>query len=440
MKRALLMILISVMFTGFCFPQNLLDIYKKGPVKLIPEKAYGEGNKWETLFNLYYDTIGTHGVFRELEKKIIVAQDGSIFMSHRNRHEIWKFGPDGTLTMKFGAKGGKADQFPYMPYIQPVVDNKYVFTSDVQGRLKFFDLDGNFYKYIKLDYMTGRFLPIGNGMVLMEGNVLWKTKWRRMIQKLNIYTGETTIIHEYFTDRQSQLTIDNVDSLINVKKGNYNFCIPGGFNTVNYSNFVFKPDGQFIKADRSTGEFTLFNSSGKELIKGKMEIDPVKITEADVQENYEMMKRNFITTIEAYRELISPANPMRKNNPDWSPESARRSMNINQKWLDNVDIYRDIKNYYPYFPYFSNIISDDEGNLLVFEYTNTGEKENNFFNVIAYDSNGKKIARTSFICNDYNLSFSDSKFVISRGYVYAVAKLKNATGMPLRLVKLKITN
>jgi len=60
--------------------------------------------------------------------------------------------------------------------------------------------------------------------------------------------------------------------------------------------------------------------------------------------------------------------------------------------------------------------------------------------VIAYDSNGKKIARTSFVCDEYDLSFSDSKLVILKGYVYAVARLKNTAGMPLRLVKLKITN
>ena len=439
MKRMTLLFFVLTLAAGIVSAQKLLDIYKNGPVKLVAEKTFGVKNNWESLFNLYYDTI-TKNVGPETNKKIIVAPDGSVFMSHRNRHEIWKFGPDGNFVKKFGTKGGKADQFPYMPNIQPVVDNKYVFTSDVQGRLKFFDLDGNFYKYIKLDYMTGRFQPIGNGIVLMEGNVLWKTKWRRMIEKLNIYTGETTIIYEYFTDRGIPMNADNVDSLIKEKKEHLNFRLPGDYIPANYASVTLFSNGQFIIADRSTGEFSLLNPAGKELLKAKMEVDPVKITEADAQENYEMMKNSFIRSIESYRELISPDNPMRKHNPDWSPMQAERALKNYQKWLDNVDIYRDIKNYYPYFPYFSNIITDDEGNLLVFEYTNTGENESNFFNVIAYDNNGKKIARTSFVCDEYDLSFSDSKLVISKGYVYAVARLKNTAGMPLRLVKLKITN
>ena len=439
MKRLVLLFLILNVTASLGTAQKLLDIYKNGPVKLVAENTYGDKNNWETLFNLYYDTI-TKNVGNESNKKIVVASDGSVFMSHKNRYEIWKFGPDGNFVKKFGSKGGKPDQFPYMPNIQPVVDNKYVFTSDVQGRLKFFDLDGNFYKYIKLDYMTGGFQPTGHGIVLMEGDVLWKTKWRRMIEKLNIYTGETTIIHEYFTDRGIPMNSANVDSLIKEKKENLNLRIPGDYLSSNYGNVTLLPDGQFIKANRNTGEFTLFNPAGKELLKAKMDVDPVKITEDDVEENYKMMKNRIIRSMEAYRELISPDNQMRKNNPDWSPVGAEKAIRNNQKWLANIDIYRDIKNYYPYFPFFSNIITDDEGNLLVFEYTNTGENVSNFFNMIAYDSNGKKIARTSFVCDEYDLSFSDSKFVISKGYVYAVARLKDITGMPLRLVKFKIIN
>jgi hypothetical protein len=58
--------------------------------------------------------------------------------------------------------------------------------------------------------------------------------------------------------------------------------------------------------------------------------------------------------------------------------------------------------------------------------------------VIALDMNGKRLARTSFVCDDYELTFSSSTFVISKGFVYAVAKLKNTKGMPLRLVKFRM--
>jgi hypothetical protein len=112
----------------------------------------------------------------------------------------------------------------------------------------------------------------------------------------------------------------------------------------------------------------------------------------------------------------------------------------NEKALSMIDKLKNSEGYFPHLPYFSNIIVDDEGNLLVFEFTSRDEKQSNIFNVIAYDNTGKKLARTSFICDDFDLSFSESTFVISKGYVYAVAKLKNFKGMPLRLVKFKISN
>lgn len=439
MKRIVILLVIICLTAGISAAQRLLDIYKKGPVKLVPEMSYGSKNNWESLFNLYYDSI-TPGVGREWEKKIVVAPDGSVFMSHKNRHEIWKWGPDGNIVKKFGSKGGKQDQFPYMPRVQKIVDNKYVFTSDVQGRLKFFDLDGNFYKAINFDYMTGSFQPIGNGIVMMEGNVLWKRGWRRIIQKLDINSGKTTLVHEYFSNYERTMTIDNVDSLIISARKSFNFRIPGGIGSRDYETLNFLPDGRFIKSVRATGEYTLYDTNGKVTAKSTMGIDPVKITEADVMQNYEMMKKTFQRGIDFYKKLLDPNAPSRKNNPDWKPDNAIRMMNINQKWLDNVDIYMDIKNYNPNFPYFSNIIPDDEGNLLVFEFTNITDKKSNSFNVIAFDNNGQKLARTSFICDGYILSFSESTFVISNGYVYAVARLKNTTGMPLRLVKFKITN
>jgi hypothetical protein len=439
MKRMVLLFLILVIPTGFLSAQKLLDIYKNGPVKLVADKTYGAKNNWESLFNLYYDTI-TKNVGPEGNKRIAVAPDGSVFMSHKNRHEIWKFGPDGSFVKKFGSKGSKPGQFVMMPVVYPVAENKYVFTSDNGGRVNFFDLNGNYIKTINLKYMPQAFQPIGNDNILLLGYTGWKTKARHMVVRLNINSGNEEIIYDYFTDYPKQITVDDVDSLISAKKGNFNFHIPGGFTTVNYDDFKFLPGGKFIRSDSKSGEYTVYNSNGKELLKARMEIGQVKITEADVQENYEGMKRALVESIKTNKELIDPNSPMRKHNPDWSPANVERYIKINQKWLDNIDIYRDIKNYYPYFPYFSNIIPDDEGNLLVFEFTSTGQNESNIFNVIAYESNGKKLARTSFICDDYDLSFSDAKFVFSKGYVYAVAKLKNTTGMPLRLVKFKMTN
>jgi hypothetical protein len=440
MRKSILIILISVIFAGFCNSQILLDLYKNGPVRLIPEKDYGVNNDWPSLFNLYYDTLGISEGEREEYKRIVVAPDGSVFMSHKNRHEIWKFGPDGTLVKKFGTKGGKAYQFPYLPSVEPVVDGKYVFTTDANARLKFFDLEGNYYKSITLDYMTGSFQPVGNGDILLEGNVMWKKTdpkyisydWRHIIVNLNLYTGAEKIVYSYFEDGNHKiLNTTDPDSIIIVQavySPGQKFYLP---NYLNFKRpvFTFLKDGKFLLSNRETGLVKVFDKTGKELNNFKLDITPVKITAKDVSENYEMLKQS-----------LNEANESIKSNTT-IPETRKTVMiSQNEKNFENIEDYKNIENYFPYLPVFSNIIVDNEGNLLVFEFTGEDETINNRFNVIAYDNAGKLLARTSFICDDYELNFSESTFVFSNGSVYAVAKLKNIKGMPLRLVKFKMTN
>ena len=454
MKRIVMLFLILVIPTGFLSAQKLLDIYKNGPVKLVADKTYGAKNNWESLFNLYYDTI-TKNVGREEDKKIIVAPDGSVFMSHRNRHEVWKFGPDGNYLKKFGSKGGKQEQFSVMPLIYKVFDDKYLIISGGGGP-KFFDLEGNFFKSVTMDYSISDFQPLNNKEVLYEGNVMWKYdvpdseyftyKWRHIIVKLNIYSGEKKILHEFFEDGDTWWhKSGNIYSSKMVPPPNNKIYLP---NYMIYRRPVFTmfQDGRFMQSNRETGEVKLFNQDGKELSSFKLDIIPVTITEKDALDNYKSKKQSLLKSISNAR-LVRDSIKISKGESGTTPGTVIKAfpnsdeiIKRGEVALTKIESYKDINNYFPNLPYFSNIIVDDEGNLLVFEFTSSEERQSNIFNVVAYDANGQKLARTSFICDDYDLSFSDSKFVISKGYVYAVAKLKNTTGMPLRLVKFKITN
>jgi hypothetical protein len=457
MKRIVLFLLILCVTASLGLAQKLLDIYKNGPVKLVADKTYGANNNWETLFNLYYDTI-TKDVDPESDKRIVIAPDGSVFMSHKNRHEIWKFGSDGNFIKSFGSQGGKPNQFPMLPSIQPVVDGKYVFTTDVNARLKFFDLDGNYFKSITLKYMTRDFQPIGNGHILLGGQAMWKEgepgsryytfKWRHMIINLNIYNGQEKIIYTVFEPGDFKFLDTKIKDSMKME------MIPTSDGKVYLPNymvfkqpvFVILKSGQFLQFDRKTGEVRNINTDGKEIQKFKLEITPMRITEKDILENYESTKQSLLKSI-SHARLVHDSTRISKGERGTTPgtvikvfpnsdEIVRRG----EEALTKIESYKNINTYFPNLPYFSNIIIDDEGNLLVFEFTSKDEKQSNIFNVIAYDNNGQKLARTSFVCDDYELSFSGSTFVISKGYVYAVAKLKNTTGMPLRLVKFKITN
>jgi len=441
MKKAILLLFFSALFLSVTNGQKLTDIYKNGPVKLIPDKTYGSGNNWESLFNLYYDTLKINEREREQYKKIIVAPDGSVFMSHKNRHEIWKFGPDGKFLKRFGSQGGKLSQFQSVPSIQPVIDGKYIFTSDVNGRLKFFDLEGNYFKSISLKYMLGAFQPIDNGELLLEGIVMWdgekpgskfgSYKWRHIIVKLNIYAETEKVVFDIFENPVIKFyKTNNPDSLqfFPISPEADKIYLP---DRLVFSKPVFTilKDGQFLCSDTRTGIVKVLDKNGKQEYNFNLDIKPVAITLKDAGDNYNRMNQDLIKRMEEV-----------KNMTDITQERKNSIIRIYKMDVGNIERYKDLNNYYPYLPYFANIIPDDEGNLLIFEFTKKDEVKSNIFNVIACDKTGKSLARTSFVCDDYDLSFSESTFVISKGFVYAIAKLKNFKGMPLRLVRFKMSN
>ena len=89
-------------------------------------------------------------------------------------------------------------------------------------------------------------------------------------------------------------------------------------------------------------------------------------------------------------------------------------------------------------PVFSTIIKDSDGNILFFEYPK--EENANKFNVWVYEDGGKFVCQSSFVCDEYNLTINPSKMVFSNGYIYGLQLIKKATGIPLRLVRFKVTS
>lgn len=422
--------LIAFFVVQSLFSQTLLETYKTGKINLIEDVAYGSGNDWENIFSGFNDKSMDQQIGHQ--KKIVVAPDGSVFMSHKNLHQIWKFNPEGQLVSKFGEQGGKPHQFPMLPRIQSVVADKYYFTSDVHSRLKFFDFSGNFVKEIELDYMTWNFQPLEGGKILLNGSVLWKEGWREIVALLDFDSGKERIIHSEFRDRlnfSSTVLVDERDSIriIRADSQDNKIYLPG----VPYFKRPAKillPTGEFMIANRETGEVKLFNSTGKLISDFKLDIKPIKINEQDVLDNYQKAKKNITSSIERI-----------KNRKDWSEKMKKEYLEFYQnEELPRIEKYKEIANYYPYLPVFTDIIVDNEGNMLVFEFTRKEEQVDNKFSVIAFNKQGEILAKASLACQNYNLKISASTFMFHNGFIYAVCEEKGADSIPLRLVRFKL--
>ena len=120
--------------------------------------------------------------------------------------------------------------------------------------------------------------------------------------------------------------------------------------------------------------------------------------------------------------------------PRMSPEESRRVMEplIAEMEADLAKISEPLP-----LPYFSTMLQDSDGNLLFFEYPR--EENTNRFNVWVYEGSGRFVCQSSFVCDEYDLEITPSKMVFHNGYIYGLQLLKEATGVPLRLVRFKVT-
>ena len=136
------LIFISFLLIGKLLSAGLIDLYKKGTIKLTNSPGYGKDTDWESMF------------YRK-SKFITGSADGSIFISKTFEHSIYKFGPAGKYLKKFGREGqGPGDL--YYPQNLSILDGKYLVIAEYQGnrQISLFDLQGKYIKKLKTEYLA----------------------------------------------------------------------------------------------------------------------------------------------------------------------------------------------------------------------------------------------------------------------------------------------
>ena len=76
-------LIMTLLFSGIMMSlsaQKLVDIYKKGEVKLIPDTEYAKNNDWNEVFETYYDTI--YNTPMGNRKSLKLLPDGSVIVNH----------------------------------------------------------------------------------------------------------------------------------------------------------------------------------------------------------------------------------------------------------------------------------------------------------------------------------------------------------------------
>ena len=421
-KLIIIFTIVLVAMTGSA--QKLIDLYKKGTVKLIPDKEYAQGNDWNKVFETYNDTL--YGKHMGNRKTITLMPDGSVAVDHPYRNFYSLFSPTGKFVKEFGIKNNKGVPYKKINQIAGIVNNSTFYTGlDNMGNMICFDFNGNYVKTLKLDYMTKQMITLPNNKIAVVGWVIWKEKFREFVSIVNFDNNEEKMVWEHFTDRcepNKQCKLFNYS---------YTFEKQGmmSLNTMPYSTelgmsappMIATTDNKLVVVIPSTGEINLFDLNGNKLGKERVSWANNFIS---VEEQKEIQRK----AIQKYKQMERPmfANWVSPEENELALKTMIKSMEEDlEKITEPIPI-----------PAVSTVIKDSDGNLLFFEYPK--EENTNKFNVWIMQNGGKFVCQSSFVCEEYNLAINPTKMVFYNGMIYGLQKLKDAQGVPLRLARFKL--
>jgi len=408
--------------------QSLLDLYKKGNVKLVPDTEYAVGNDWNTVFETYNDTL--YGKWMGNRKSIKVLPDGSVVVNHAYHNYYSKFSPKGAFVKEFNVIGQSGKSFKKIQAISGIINENTFFTGlDNLGNMLCFDFDGNYKKTLKLDYMSRQEIALPNGKIAVVGWVIWAEKFRDFVAIVDYETNEQKVIWEHYTDRC------NADDHCKLFSYSFKFDKVGmmSLTTMPFtkSTGISSPPQiacvnnhlHLVVAMPSSGQIKVFDLNGQ--LKDTYTINWTK-NYLTVEEQKEIQKK----AIERYQdeEVINSFFGYSKEDMKKAIASMVEDMKAD---LDKITDPLPK-------PTFSTILKDSDDNLLFFEFPE--EENKNIFNVWIYQRDGSFVCKSSLVCDDYNLQINPSKLLFHNGYLYGLQTKKDVDDIPLRLVRFKLVS
>ncbi|MCB2221008.1 MAG: hypothetical protein KQI35_11480 [Bacteroidetes bacterium] len=361
--------------------------------RLVPETNFLPQADWEAIF--FDPTQKDIATKVGIKKRVVIALDESVFINNRYAYNITKVNSQGKVVRTFGKKGSNPGEFINNPDLHGILNNKYVVTSDAQGRINFFDLDGNFIKMITIDFMPLKIFPVGNGKLIIQGHVPYGTKSKNLIAELDFETEKYHQIYYTFQDYDDPkggVRIHTKDGIIST----------GPAFSTNKIYCRVTSSGQIVLGVNDSDQIQVFTNKNGTYKESEftLKTNPIPITKEEKEEYY----RNF-------------------------------KERLNKLEIDTTEADKILREgYFPrYLPNYYNIVLDDANNCLFFIYSNDGQ--DHLFR--AYTIDGKYLGESEFTIEGYDLLSGLGHFYFMNGYVYTLA-LKKGADSPMRILKCKI--
>ncbi|MBN2029625.1 6-bladed beta-propeller [bacterium] len=402
--KKLIFILTLWISTGLSYAGNLVDIYKNGTLRLIADPTFAINTDWDTLFSDYFlvknnNPIGTY-------KDIVISENGDIFISNYSRYNIYKLDRNGNYITQFGQEGRELGDFFNRQSLNCILDNQYLITNENNGRMNFFDLNGNFHRLIEIDYGVDNCIALNDQTIALFGGIIYSgMRMKYGVALKDIETGNEKFISSYMHDLSDLIFAELIT------ESGFTYGVQKPFERIGL--FMVKSlENNIIVGYSNSPEVVIYSPRGEEIDRFNLNINPIPITQKEKDEYYESIEKS-ITRFESLTEQNMSAKVKAiVQSPDFFPE------------------------YMPHYYY--NLMTDSDGNILVFIYTN--EPSIQKFQV--YSPEGEYICETTIDPGIYNIDINSrfKNFVFHHGDLYCLAALKESSGIPLRLMKVNLSS
>ena len=426
--------LLFFFFEGYS--QNLVEIYKNGAVKLVPETNYAQDNNWNQVFRSYYDKM--YDTYIGKRKYVTVLSDGSVVVSHSYKDYYTLFDKDGNFVREFSISTGKNKKLQ-KPIVGALNDKILYTKSDNMGKIHFVDLQGNVKKIVTIKYSVYDILPLPGDRLLVTGFVVGK-KCRDIVSIVDYNTGDQKVIYSHWwEDGRYSTSSEGEDVPFFYRKKLENgseFMIgyhpsdavmPVGLRQSSIRVRIAVVKQKIVVAAPSVNQIITYDLNGAEL--SRMNI-PFGKKEVSVEEQKEILRKQI-------EDLKKNTDPTSIPNVSMNVESEEYKKVIMPELVKKMEKDMALITEPVTLPVFTTVIKDSEDNLLFFEIPET--KGGNKFNVWVYQDGGNFVCQSSFVCDDYDLVINADRMAFLNGYLYSVQDKKGAKGIPMRLVKFRLT-
>jgi hypothetical protein len=131
MKKLLLLLIVGTLVMPLN-AQKLIDIYKRGTVKLVPDMNYAQGNNWSEIFKGFNDK--SYG----FQESLIIASDGSFIVNHSHLKYYSRFSSNGKFLKRINIVDDKGSMIGNSRPIAGSINNTFFTTANASGVIRFF--------------------------------------------------------------------------------------------------------------------------------------------------------------------------------------------------------------------------------------------------------------------------------------------------------------